>query len=241
MHRFVFDRGNNNREMGMLEFKRVIGILLLALITGCATPMQPALTNATEKLDLGDDCLVLLTAELANDYKPTYQPEAIVLNVETQDPKDSKDRLNFLTDKEGTFVSQSMNKYIFRARLKPGKYVLRGIMGSSGLFPVRGMFFAPLHCEIEAKKGEVMNLGKVVARTRERQGNEFRSGPVIPLIDQAVTGFSGSTFEVQTLPGQEEDLARMKLLFPALRTAQIVDEPLPPFNREAAQKWWEAH
>ena len=164
-----------------------------------------------------------------------------MLMVETPNAKDSKDRLNFMTDREGTFVTKDMNKYIFRARLKPGKYVVQGIFGYSGIFPVHGTFFMPLHCEIEAKKGEVIDLGKVIAHTRKRQGNEFRAGPLLPLLDQAVTGFSETTFVVQTEASQAADLKEMKILFPALRTAQIVEDPLPPFDREAAQKWWEAH
>lgn len=225
----------------MFLFKRGIALLLLVLVTACATTVKPGLTNSTTKLDLGDDCMLLLTAELANDYHPFYQPEAMMLQVETLDPKDSKDRMNVLTDQEGTSVSESMNKYIFRARLKSGKYVLRGIAGSSGIFPIHGTFFVPLHCEIDAKKGEVVDLGKVVARTRERQGGEFRAGPVVPLLDQAVTGYSGSTFDVKTSVSKEDDVNALKVKFPVLRTVQLVEEPLPPFDRNAAQKWWETH
>lgn len=222
-------------------FKRGMALLLVLMIAACATPVKPGLTNSTSKLDLGDDCLLLLTAELSNDYHPSYQPEAMMLQVETPDPKDSKDRLNFLTDQEGTSLSGSVNKYVFRARLKSGKYVLRGIAGSSGIFPIHGTFFVPLHCEIDAKKGEVVNLGKVIARTRERQGNEFRAGPVVPLLDQAVTGYSGSTFDVKMQASQESDLNALKVEFPVLRSVQLVEESLPPFDRQAAQKWWEAH
>ncbi len=225
----------------MFEFKRGMIALLLLLLTACATPVKPGLTNTTTQLELGDDCLLLLTAELSNNYHPSYQPEAMMLQIETENPKDSKDRLNFLTDKEGTVISQSMNKYFFRARLKSGKYVVRGITGSSGIFPIRGTFFVPLHCDINVKGGEIVDLGKVIARTRERQGQEFRAGPIVPLLDQAVTGFSGSTFDVQTIASKEDDLKEIKTMFPVLKTSQIFEEPLPPFNREAAQKWWEAH
>jgi len=221
--------------------KSFISITILAVLVGCATPVKPGITGATEKLDLGEDTLLLLTAELANDYKPSYQPEAMVLHVETPNAKDSKDRLNFLADNEGTFHFPTGNKYIFRARMKSGDYILRGITGGSGIFPVHGMFFVPLHCEISAKKGEVVDLGKIIAKTRERQGNEFRAGPVVPLIDQAVTGFAGSTFDIQMIPSTTEELQQIRTLFPILKTASIEAKPLPPFNRDVAQKWWETH
>ena len=214
---------------------------MLLMLTACATSVKPGLTNSTKKLDLGDDCLLLLTAELSNDYQPSYQPEAMMLQIETLNPKDSKDRMNVMTDEEGTFVSEKMNKYVFRARLKSGKYVLRGIAGGSGIFPIRGTFFVPLHCEVEAKKGEVVDLGKVVARTRERQNGEFRAGPLLPLVDQAVTGYSVSTFDVKTLVSEKSDVNALKVEFPVLRTVQLVEEPLPPFDRDTAQKWWDTH
>jgi len=221
--------------------KVVLGLLLVLLVTGCATTMKAGLDKKTEKIDLAEDCLFLLTAELSNEYKPSYQPDALVLNVETPNASSSEQRFNYPVDSDGTFNQRLGNKYIFRGLLKPGKYVIRGIAGNKLSFPFMGTFYMPLHCEIEAKKGQVIDLGKVVAQIRERKGKEFRAGPVTPLLDQAVTGFSGGTFDVQVLASNETDTRWMKSLFPALRNVEIVPNPLPPFDREKAQKWWEAH
>ena len=231
--------GNDKGDKKML--KGIIGItaLLLIMLTGCALPMKPGLTSSTEKLDLGDDGLLLLTAELSNDFQPSYQPEAKLLLVEAPEPKGVKDRYEFFADEEGTVLSKNMNKYIFRARLKSGNYVVRVIRGSSGVFPIRGRFLVPLHFDIEVKKGEVVSLGKIVARTRKRKEDELRAGPIFPLIDQSVTGFSEATFDVTPLTSQNEDMNTMKTLFPVLRTAQIVEKTLSPFNRDVAQRWWD--
>ncbi len=217
------------------------GLLLVLTLTGCATSMKAAMDKKTEKIDVGEDSVFLLTAEISNDYKPSYQPDALFLNVETPDAKSSEQRFFYSVDEDGTFKKETGNKYVFRGRIKPGKYVIRGIEGNKVSFMVMGTFSMPLHCEFEAKKGQVADLGKVIAKIRERQGYEFRAGPVTPLLDQAVTGFSGGTFDIQVVASNETDTRWMKSLFPALRTVDIVPNTLPPFDRKKAQKWWEDH
>ncbi|HUS23544.1 MAG TPA: hypothetical protein VM369_01240, partial [Candidatus Binatia bacterium] len=84
----------------------------------------------------------------------------------------------------------------------------------------------------------VVYLGRITAVMRERAGGEFRAGPVTPLIDQAATGISSSTFDVTTSeePG---DLRSMRSNFVALREQPVTAVPLPAFDRARAQRWWE--
>lgn len=224
---------------------RLINLAIVALlsfvITGCATSVKPGLTKQTSKIELNNESLLILTAELSNTYKPGYKPETPVLNIETLSTSSKVDRLTVTTDGDTYINNPNNNTYIFRGLFKPGKYVVRGITGMTSSFPFMGNYFVPLHCEIEVPAGQVIDLGKVVATIRERAGNEFRAGPVIPLVDQAVMGFSGGTFEVQMQANQEAELHRLKSIFPALQNATIVAQAMPPFDRNKAQQWWEAH
>jgi len=217
-------------------------VLTLFLISACvATPMKMGLVKDTQQIDLKDEALLLMSVELINEYKPSYQPEAGVLWIEKPEVKGKEDRLSYWADKEGTLKSDQGNKYVFRMTIKNGKYIIRGIHGSSGTFPVKGGFFMPLHTEIEVKDSSVFYLGKVVGKIRERKENEFRAGLVVPLVDQAVTGFSGGTFDIDIIDNYEEDIKFMKTLFPALGNVQVKSAILSPFDRAKAQKWWEAH
>lgn len=72
---------------------------------------------------------------------------------------------------------------------------------------------------------------------RERQGNEFHAGPVIPLIDQAAVGASGGTFDVEVVDAESSDEALFRTRFPALRTATIHKAMPPAFDRPPTQKW----
>jgi hypothetical protein len=224
--------------------KRILALLAASAamaLGGCATPTKMDLTREVQQIDVSKKSILLLSAEISNPYKSGYQPNASVVHVEKPNASSSEDRLNFLVDAEGTEATPSGNKYLFRISLEPGKYVLRGVTGSSGTFPVRGMFFMPLHMDIEVKPGSVVYAGRVrgTVRARDEANNEFRAGPVIPLIDQSVTGFSSGTFDVAILDAEKEDLARFQNAFPALRSSRVAKQVLPPFNRKVAQTWWE--
>jgi hypothetical protein len=76
---------------------------------------------------------------------------------------------------------------------------------------------------------------------RERQENEFKAGPSIPLIDQAVAGASTGTFDIKISDNFVKDEAIFRSKFPALVGVPIRKSILPAFDRANAQKWWEAH
>ena len=84
-------------------------------------------------------------------------------------------------------------------------------------------------------------IGHIEATVRERQGDEFKAGSSIPLIDQAVVGASGGTFDVAITDALSTDEALFRSKFPALTNVEIKRAILPPFDRLKAQQWWEAH
>ena len=67
---------------------------------------------------------------------------------------------------------------------------------------------------------------------RKRQDdNELRAGPVIPLIDQAVAGFSGGTFEVKIFDNYDDDMAVFRQKHPALGHFTVERAVLPPWTK----------
>lgn len=212
------------------------------LVSGCATSTKMAFHKETDTLSADGNPIFLMTVTCRNNYKPGYQPELKVVNVEKQEAKERKDRLNFTTDKKAQLAAgekEEGNGYLVRMELASGDYVLRGLTGTSGTFPVMGTFVAPLNLDLTAKGSGVYYLGHVNATVRERKDGEFRAGPPIPLLDQAVTGFSGGTFDIEISDRQVEDEALFKERFPVLSNVAIQKAILPPFDREKAQKLWE--
>ncbi|MFL6624737.1 MAG: hypothetical protein ACJ8NR_19270 [Sulfurifustis sp.] len=222
----------------------VILAFLALVLSGCATPLPMAFEDDSYRMTETSKPVLLMTATIKNKYKTSYQPRLLVVNVEKPDAKDSSDRLNFKADEKARNETDSPdagNSYLIRLELEAGRYQIMGLTSLATVFPVNGFFFAPLHSSIEVKERGVFYLGHVNATVRERQGNEFKAGPSIPLIDQAVVGASGGTFDIEITDNFATDEGVFRSKFPALAGVTIKKAILPAFDRAKAQQWWEAH
>lgn len=101
-----------------------------------------------------------------------------------------------------------------------------------GGFPISGTFAVPVYSKFELRPRSVVYLGRVEAVVRERKDDsELRAGPVIPLIDQAVVGASGGTFDVKIFDNYDEDLAAFQKKHPFLDRYQVEKAVLPPWTK----------
>lgn len=219
----------------------LLAIALSALFSGCATVNKMAFDEDSKTLDLQGKSLLLMHVHIENKYKPSFQPEVFVVHVETPNAQSKKDRQNFQVDAQGGSSGDSGNDYLVRMLIEPGSYVIRGMTGMSRSFPIVANFFAPLHQDVVAEKGKIIYLGAINATVRERIGEEFRAGAVIPLIDQSIAGYSGGTFDIEVNDNYDKDISAFKNSFAVLRDSEIEKQILPKFDRQKAQTWWEAH
>lgn len=226
---------------------RLLSCAVLAgavLLSGCATRTKMAYGDDSQQAGPPAKPVMLMTANFKNKYRPGFQPRLLVVHVERPGATEAKDRLNFTMDDKArmeTGNADAGNTYLLRMELPPGKYQVVGMSSRSSAFPVSGFFFAPLHVPLEVRDNGVFYIGHVNAVVREREGNEFRAGPPIPLIDQAVIGASGGTFDIDIVDAQAADETLFRERFPALRNTVIRKAMLPAFDRAVAQKWWEEH
>jgi hypothetical protein len=94
--------------------------------------------------------------------------------------------------------------------------MLRKFFGTAGVFPIRGTFGAPVFMPFELSSGSIVYLGRIEATIRARRSdNELRAGPLVPLIDQAVSGLSGGTFEIPISDNYEGDVQAFGEKYPA--------------------------
>ena len=210
---------------------------------GCATN-QMAFSEDSEKLADKTKPIFLLSVSLKNSFKPSYPLALNSLQIEKGDGKNQADKLMFAIDAKAdrkVESSQGDTAYLLRMELDPGSYQLRSLHSLSRGFLIVGSFFTPLNMPLAATAKGVYYLGNVNAVVRERKGSEFRAGPVIPLIDQAVVGAAGGSYEVEVKDLFEADVAAFKAQFPALAGAEIKKAILPAFDRVNAQKLWEAN
>ncbi|MCP3671785.1 MAG: hypothetical protein GY814_15405 [Gammaproteobacteria bacterium] len=216
-------------------------ICLILAISGCATVHEMRVNKKTANLKLDGKALVLMSMEVSNNYKPEYQPNILVAYVEKPDAKTKNDRHNFKTDLDGTIVSSKGTRYLLRMELSPGEYVIRGASCLYHSMFLMSSCMLPVHANINVAPNTITYVGRVSGVMRKREGGELRAGPVIPLIDQAVTGFAQSTFDVAVRDKSGEDLQSYRSIFPSLSKVKISTSILPPFDIKRAYAWWKSN
>ena len=211
--------------------RAVLAGLALLLVNGCATTRPMALGKEATALSTATESVALLSVKLANRYKPSWQPNLLYVFV-WQDGTEKRERYSFKVDDPVQKVPESFNEYLVSLSLPPGRYVLREFFGSSGVFPVRAHFGTPVFARFELKPAMVVYLGHIEATIRERkEDSELRAGPLLPLIDQAVAGFSGGTFDIEIVDRYEGDMAEFTRRHPFLSTHGVERVVLPPWQR----------
>ncbi len=226
------------------RYLALAALSLSFVLVGCATRSQMPFQNDSDRLTEKSKPVYLMTATIKNTYRTSFQPNLLVVHVEKPDAKEAADRLNFVIDDKAKNETNSVatgNNYLLRFELEPGHYEIRGLTSLKNSFLINGAFFAPMHSTFESKDAGVFYLGHVAATVRERQGNEFKAGPLLPLIDQAVVGASGGTFDIEITDQFATDEPVFRAKFPALANVKITKAILPSFDRNKAQQWWETH
>lgn len=220
---------------------RFLGAMAICFaLAGCATVNPMAFDKDAKTIDTSEKSVVLMAVEVSRSDDSRYVPKPFVVKLEQPNAQSKEERQNFKLDEDEDTVKEGDRiVYLTRMALKPGQYKLGDVTGQAKGFPFIGTFVVPLLMDLEVKPNSITYVGRLTAKLRPRQGEEFRAGPVIPLIDQSVTGLSGGTWDVTTEDLSEKDLALFRSNFPVLTTATIENAPLPPFDRAAVQRWWE--
>jgi hypothetical protein len=206
-----------------------------AVTTGCAAPRPMALSTDQATLDVGpQQSLVLAAVKVANVYKPGYQPHVKELRLRSLAGKGEE--LAFDVGRPFRASGDEGNQFeelLLTLALAPGDYELTGIQVSAGPVVMRGSGLVPVNARFQVPPGKTIYLGRIEAVRRERQGDEPRAGPVVPLIQQSVSGFYGGTFDVKLFDGYDHDLPLMRAEYPALRTVAVEKLLLSPTARAA--------
>ena len=229
--------------MQIAQLKWIV-VVFAILLSGCATRPKMAFEKDDGTIEPGK-AILLMTVTLKNSYRPGYPLRLFASTVDKRHPREVSDRFVFDMDDKGKMETDTLeqgNTYLLRMPLDPGSYVFHGLVSRAGPCPLLcGLFHVPLQLPLEAKTAGVVYIGHINATVRERQGDEFRAGYVVPLIDQAATGASGGSFDVEVSDRFATDEAMFRTRFPALKNAEISKTVLRPFSRAAAQKWWDQH
>jgi len=191
----------------------VVMLAGLLLVSGCATKMP--LNSKESKVDLAKGSLVLFALEMENEYVPDYQPK--VKSVHFASLEDEQSSMSFDPGVELKKTEAGGNFYLVSAVLKPGQYKFQNISCGASSLLIYGNCIAHIDSKFPLKENEIIYLGHISAKNIERKEEGAKwAGPLIPLIDQAVTGFSGGTFKIKMENKLDEDRALFVENYPDL-------------------------
>jgi hypothetical protein len=218
--------------------KRIIAFAFVgAALSGCATVNPMAVDKRAQTVDTTAKSIVLMTIDISRSDNSRYVPIPIVVKLEKPNAQSKQDRQNFKLAKNTDAIEENGHTiYMARMALEPGSYKLADISGQANAFPFYSIFMVPLLLDLEVTPHSITYIGRVTAKLRPRQEGEFRAGPVVPLIDQAVAGISNGTWDITVEDRSEKDIALFRANYPALTTTPINSNPLPPFDRAALQQ-----
>lgn len=203
------------------------------LLSGCVTSRPMALSKELQKLDLTQESVAVMTVRVANTYKTSYQPRLRYVAIRTDDAekKVTSFQIGELLSRDEDEKNQ-FEEAAVSISLPPGKYRLQTVGVASPALLTPGNGWVPIYHSFEMKPGQVVYLGRIEAVRRERKDdNELRAGVMVPLIDQAVSGYSGGTFDVAIRDNYESDLATLRKLYPALHQVEVTKAVLPKWRK----------
>lgn len=205
--------------------------IVLLLASGCATSKPMPLNESATTLDLAKEGVAIFTVRTSNQFKTGYQPNVGFVHVK-QRAGEKKELFNFPAPGPIAAVEEQYNEYLVSISLPPGKYKLRHIGGSSNKLLVYSTFFVPVFVDIELKPNKILYLGRIEATLRERKNDsELRGGPLAPLLDQAVSGFSKGTFDIKIYDNYDKDMAAFTQKYPLLKKYTVEKAVLPPWKK----------
>lgn len=218
----------------------IAALLLCCVMTGCATVNSMAFDKQSATIDTKEKSVLLMVVDVSRSDGSRYVPEPYYVGFQKPAAREKGDYQNFVMKKDADSLHENgHNVYFARIALAPGQYKLGHIMGTASAFPINSTFNVPLNMDVSVKPGTITYVGRITATLRERVGSEFRAGLVVPLVDQAITGMSGGTWDVSIVDAFDKDMALFRTMYPVLKGAQVESVPLPAFDRAAAQRWWD--
>lgn len=189
----------------------VVCISSITSFCGCASMNPMALETKSGALQLTSKSAGLFTLRTSNQYKPSYQPDVKSIEVISQETDKA---VNFKVAKPYSQEKDRFFEYLISVELSPGIYRVGNIAGVSPNFLTIGSFKFPVGASFELSPNAVVYLGHINMVNRKRNEGEKQSGSILPLIDQAASGYADGTFDISISDRSDIDIPLFEQTYP---------------------------
>jgi hypothetical protein len=199
----------------MLKILAMAMMVFLLGLAGCDESV--ALRRGQTQLDTSRKSIAVVTIRTENQLKPDSQTARFVVFFK---PASGLERV--LLD-DSTDVTPQYVDHVISLALEPGSYSITklwGITKQYGIFS-GGRFEYIADLKFDVPPNSVIYLGHLLIVNRQSHEGEPRSGPVLPLVPQALSGFADGATDFTISDASAEDLPLLKKNFPCLQNLTI--------------------
>lgn len=207
---------------------RAIFVLAILGSVGCASVNKMPLQEKPKgELSLAQKSILVAKVTIKNENKPGQQPTICCVFVK----KEKKD-FSFTEPLLVNDAGEQGKTYIVSAAIEPGETKISMIRFFRQVpLLVFAMADLPFDQTIDVPANKVVYLGNINAVIKPRENDsQPRAGSVIPLVDQAVAGFSNGTFTATVTDNYDEDIGLIKQKFPKVTGFEFVNMTLPAWK-----------
>lgn len=208
-----------------MKLKVVVLLMFVGIFSGCASVNKMPLNEKAKDIDTTKKSVLLGRISIQNQNKPSHQPKLLAVFIK----KDGKD-FSFTKPSLISEVDKESKEYIFSLAAEPGKAELNFMRFIRQAFLINGIADLPFKQEIVFPENEIVYIGNITASIIPRAKGQPRAGALLPLVDQAVTGFSSGTFVVDVSDNYDEDIKLIIEKFPYLSGKKITKMILPEWS-----------
>jgi len=196
--------------------------LLAVAVSGCATVSRMPLQEKAAAPDLNQKSVMVARLKVRNEYKPGHQPKLSFV-VAKDSKKPEPETFSFTEPTLLSEADEAGRDYFFSMEMAPGPINILGVHFSRQIpLLLSASAVAELNAELDVPPNTILYLGSIDAVIIERTNDsQPRAGAVIPLIDQAVAGFSGGTFRLDVKDDYENDQKELFARYPFLKGKEI--------------------
>lgn len=186
------------------------------------------LSKDTTQLDTSKKSVLVARLKIKNENKPSHQPKLLAVFM-NQTVAGKEEQFSFTSPTVVSDQGEQGIDYLISMDVEPGKAKLN-MARFLRQVPLLLMAMAdlPFQFDLDVPADKVVYLGNIEATIVERANDsQPRAGSVIPLIDQAVAGFSNGTFQLKISDQFDADTQEMQKQFPVLAGKTIDKQVLP--------------
>ncbi|WP_346839283.1 hypothetical protein [Microbulbifer sp. SAOS-129_SWC] len=203
---------------------KLIALGLVVVFTGCANVAKMPL--GAGNADVSAKSILLAKVHVVNLNKPGHQPDLFSVVLEQNGEQRVFKAPTLVVDN-----GAGGKEYFVSVQANPGKAVLKVVTFTRSVpLLLNAIAALPLEYAIDVPANQVVYVGNIDAKIKPRADGQPRAGSVIPLIDQAVAGFSTGTFDVQITDNYDQDTAELRSKYPYLAKQDISKLVLPQWT-----------